>query len=159
MKELMGKQFELTRGYFIKQAEASVTIAHIQPDGFNNNIHWHIGHVLTLSEQLLFGFPQKSTHLPPDYVQYFASGTKPADWNGDVPPVETLIGQLKDQLTRIQAIPDHHLQELLSKPILGLNTYEELACLSLLDEANHLGQIQAMKRVIEYADRQRQTND
>ncbi|WP_134685045.1 DinB family protein [Brevibacillus migulae] len=157
MNQIMKKQFELTRSYFIKRAEESIAIAHIQPDGFNNTIHWHIGHVLTLSEQLLFGFPQKSAHLPADYIQYFASGTKPADWNDDVPSVETLIQQLKDQLPRILEIHADHLQQSLSKPILDLSTYEELACLALLDEANHLGQIQAMKRVIENAERNRQS--
>lgn len=51
----------------------------IQPSGFSNTIHWHVGHMLTVNELGLFDFPNNSEHLPQRYESLFAPGTKPAD--------------------------------------------------------------------------------
>jgi hypothetical protein len=151
MNTLVFKQFEMTRGYFIKKtASLSKEITCIQPDGFNNTINWHIGHVLTVCEQFLFDYPRKTTHIPANYIELFGNGTKPADWKGDVPAVDELVLQLKDQLIRIQEIPSGQLNEKLEKPFLGLETFGEIAGFALFHEANHLGHIQAMERVINY---------
>ncbi|HDX9579460.1 TPA: DinB family protein [Bacillus pseudomycoides] len=151
MNNLIYKQFELTRSYFIKNVESlSEEIVNIQPNGFNNTIHWHIGHVLTVAEQFMFGFPQKTNHLPANYIELFGNGTKPADWKDDVPTVDKLIIELKDQSVRLQQIPAERLNETLEKPFMVFETVGELAGLTLMHEANHLGQIQAMKRIIEH---------
>ncbi|WP_242220492.1 DinB family protein [Bacillus cereus group sp. BfR-BA-01380] len=151
MNNLVFKQFGMTRSYFIKNVESlSKEIVNVQPNGFNNTIHWHIGHVLTVAEQFMLGFPHKTTHLPANYIELFGNGTKPADWKGDVPTVEKLIIELKDQLVRLQQIPAERLNEKLEKPFMVLETFGELAGLTLMHEANHLGQIQAMKRIIEH---------
>ncbi|ENQ3076888.1 DinB family protein [Bacillus multifaciens] len=151
MDKLVFKQFKMTRGYFIKNVESlSKDIVNVQPDGFNNTIQWHIGHVLTVAEQFMLGFPHKTTHLPANYIELFGNGTKPADWEEDVPTVDKLIIELKDQLVRLQQIPAERLNETLEKPFMGLETFGELAGLTLMHEANHLGQIQAMKRIIEH---------
>ncbi|MEH6891834.1 DinB family protein [Bacillus sp. JJ864] len=151
MNKLVFKQFQMTRGYFIKNVESlSKEIVNVQPDGFNNTIQWHIGHVLTVAEQFMLGFPYKTTHLPANYIELFGNGTKPADWKEDVPTVDKLIIELKDQLVRLQQIPAERLNETLEKPFMGLETFGELTALTLMHEANHLGQIQAMKRIIEH---------
>lgn len=151
MSNLVFKQFGMTRGYFIKNVESvSKEIVNVQPDCFNNTIQWHIGHVLTVTEQFMFGFPHKTTHLPVNYIELFGNGTMPADWKGDVPTVGELVIQLKDQLVRLQQIPAEQLNEKLEKPFMGLETFGELAGMALLHEANHLGRIQTMKHVIEH---------
>ncbi|MGG5254714.1 DinB family protein [Neobacillus sp. SM06] len=153
MSELLVKQFTLTRNHFIKRVDGlNRTIVDVQPKGFNNTIHWMIGHVLTVAEQFMFGFPKNSTHLPESYVQLFGNGTKPGDWSSDdVPSVEVLVEQLKDQLNRIKEIPADRYNAALKKPILGFETVGELANMAVFHEANHLGQIQAMARIIEHA--------
>lgn len=97
----------------------------------------------------MFGYPRTARDIPTSYIELFGNGTKPSEWNGEVPAVEELILQLKDQLTRVKQISDEHLNDTMKKPFMGLETYGELAGLALMHEANHLGQIQAMKRVIE----------
>ncbi|KAB2329722.1 DinB family protein [Cytobacillus depressus] len=152
MSELVFKHFEFARRYFLKNVDAlDESILDIQPEGFNNTLHWHIGHVLTVAEQFMFGFPNKSNHLPANYVELFGDGTKPADWQGEVPSVSELSEQLKEQLKRIKEIPAENLNERLAKPFLGQETFGELANFALFHESLHLGQIQAMKRVIETA--------
>ncbi|MBP1950865.1 DinB family protein [Virgibacillus litoralis] len=150
MNELMYTQFDKTRKSFLKKIDGlDKDLADIQPAGFNNTIHWHIGHVLTVTEQVLFGFPSKYQHLPAHYKELFAYGTNPADWSDDVPSVEELISQLTDQLDRIKEIPPEKFNETLPKPMMGNETYGELAVMTTYHEANHLGQIHAMERVID----------
>lgn len=151
MNQLVFKQFEMTREYFIKNVESiSMELNDVQPDGFNNTIHWHTGHVLTITEQTMFGFPNVTTHLPTNYIKLFGNGTKPADWTGNIPTMDQLVVQLKDQLTRLKQIPPEQLDQDLDTPFLGCKTVGELAGLTLMHEATHMGQIQAMKRMIEH---------
>jgi hypothetical protein len=152
MSELVFKNYELTRNFFLKNVEAyNESIVDVQPEGFNNTIRWHVGHVLTVAEQFMFGFPKKSTSLPANYMELFATRTKPSDWQGDVPSVKELTAQLRDQLNRIKEIPAESLNERLKQPFLGCETFGELTNFAIFHEANHLGQIHAMKRVVESA--------
>jgi hypothetical protein len=152
LSELLFKQFELTRGNFVKFVDAlEEGLVDIQPEGFNNTIHWHVGHVLTVAEKFMFGFPKKSTSLEANYKELFATGTKPADWQGDVPSVTELSTQLIEQGQRIKMIPAESFNDRLKTPFLGLETFGEIANLALFHESLHLGQMQAMKRVIETA--------
>ncbi len=154
MSELILKSFEVTRNYLIKNIDSmSESVVDVQPEGFNNNIHWHVGHVLTAAEQLVFGFPKKSTNLPANYMELFATGTKPADWKGDVPSVQELSAQLKEQLKRIKEIPVESFSERLETPFLGQETFGELANFAIFHESLHLGQMQYLKRAVEAAGR------
>lgn len=149
MSELLFKQYELTRRSFFKTIEAiAAEQASVQPEGFNNNIHWNIGHVLTVTEQFMMGFPKKSSHLPANYIELFGNGTRPSEWTGDVPSVDVLRDQMKAQLGRIKEVPVSMLEEKLKKPFLGLETFGELANMALFHEAYHLGQIHAMKKLV-----------
>jgi uncharacterized damage-inducible protein DinB len=150
MSELTFKSFELSRSFFLKHlGELDAKTAEIQPEGFNNNILWHVGHVLITSEYFMFGFPEKSTNLPTNYLELFNRGTSPADWKGEVPTLSELTTQLKDQLTRIKQIPEERLQEKLEKQVFDFQTFGELVNFTVFHETYHLGQIHAMKRVTE----------
>lgn len=150
MGQTILKQFEMTRNFFLKKVEAlPIDILEVQPEGFNNNILWHIGHVLTVTEQFMFGFPKKTTFLPENYVELFGNGTKPSNWNSEeVPQFEELVAQLKEQVVRLKEIPVESFEQVLKKPFLGLETYGELSQMALFHEAHHLGQIHSIQRVI-----------
>jgi hypothetical protein len=121
MSELLINNFKFTRGKFVNYVvDLEEGIAGVQPEGFNNTIHWHVGHVLTVAEQMMFGFPKKSTQLP-------------------------------DQSTRINEIPAESFNQRLKTPFLGQETFGELANFAIFHESIHLGQMQAMKRVIKTA--------
>ncbi len=142
------KQLELTRGSllkFLQTIDESTAIK--QPDGFNNNIQWHIGHVLTAAESFMFGRAFKN--LPEKYPSLFGKGTKPSEWTADAPAIDVLISQLEQQAERIKAIPEERFEKPLPEPFLGLETVGELYGLMLYHEADHIGQMKAMKRVIE----------
>lgn len=146
MNHYLFKQFNQARQGLLNEIEnLDADLADVQPEGFNNTIHWHIGHILTVSEQFLFGFPNQSKHLPENYASLFGNGTKPADWTEDVPGVDVLADQLKKQLERMNAIPVEQLDNKLEQPVLGNDTYGGLAVMAVFHETYHTGQIHAMK--------------
>lgn len=150
MSELLFKQFEMTRGFFLRDLQdVTAEQASVQPEGFNNTIHWQVGHVLTVTEQFMLGYPRKTTHLPANYIELFGNGTRPADWSGEIPSLEVLAGQLREQLGRIKEVPAELLDQKLNKPFLGLETVGELANMALFHESYHLGQIHSMKKLVQ----------
>ncbi|ALX49673.1 DinB family protein [Lentibacillus amyloliquefaciens] len=149
MSNLIMTQFNTTHSAFMGEIkDLDEKQLETQPEGFNNTIHWHIGHVLTTNEQFLFGFPENTEHLPERYKDLFGYGSKPADWPEDVPSADELAGQLTDQLKRIKQIPEEKLDEKLPKTVLGAQTYGELAALAAFHEGNHVGRINAMKKIL-----------
>ncbi len=150
MSHLTFQNFELSRSFFLNHLEAlDGETAAIQPEGFNNNILWHVGHVLTTAEYFMFGFPEKSSNLPQYYLELFNRGTSPADWKGEVPTLSELKQQLGDQLVRIKEIPEERLQEKLEKTFFNFQVFGELVNFAVFHETYHLGQMHAIKRVIE----------
>jgi len=146
VSELIKLQFELSRDGLLKDLEGvSPEVLDVVPEGFNNNVRWHIGHILSVGEQFMFG---RNGQLPAEYNDYFGYGSKPANWTEDVPTAETLVEQLKTQLNRIKEIPNEVFANELPKQILGRGTVGELAALAAYHEANHCGQIHAMLRVV-----------
>ncbi|MBO9129880.1 DinB family protein [Bacillus sp. 165] len=142
------KQFDLTRGALLKFMETlDAETADKQPEGFNNTIRWHIGHVLSAAELFMFG--REFKHLPSEYRTLFGNGTKPSEWTTEAPSLEVLVVQLKEQVERIKTIPAEVFEKALPEPFLGLETIGELYGMMLYHEADHLGQMKAMKRIVE----------
>ncbi|ALC82749.1 MULTISPECIES: DinB family protein [Bacillus] len=152
MNHLLFKQFEMTRGWLIEAAESvSQEKAKVQPDGFNNTIQWHIGHVLTVTDQLMFGISDNTIHLPAHYVELFATGTQPTDWKAEAPSLDELITKLKDQPVHLQQLPSERLNDAFETPFLGHKTFGEITGFVIVHEAIHIGKIEEMKRVIEHS--------
>jgi uncharacterized damage-inducible protein DinB len=148
----MAKQFGLTRGSllaFIQKLEEGT--ADVQPNGFNNNIRWHIGHVLVAAESFMFGYPKKSAHLPENFQELFKMGSKPGDWNRDVPSLKELTEHLQSQTERINQLTDEFFTNKLpfTFPFGNIETYGDLYGFMLYHEADHIGQMKAMKRMIQ----------
>ena len=144
-------QLQFAHESLLKEIERmSPEVFDVQPNGFNNTIHWHIGHVLTVTEKFLFDYPQ-TNNLPANYQELFGYGSKPADWKDDVPSVSVLTQQLQAQIKRILEIPEERFNEKLPQPFKEFETVGGIATFNIFHESNHLGQIHAMKRVIEAA--------
>lgn len=154
MKEemFMLKQLEVIRGAlnsFINELDEKAI--DVQPEGFNNTIRWHIGHILVSTESLMFGYPNHSTNIPESYHALFITGSKPADWgNAEVPTVSALIECLEEQAGRLNELSEEFLAEKLpfQFPVGNLKTYGEMFEFVLFHEAYHLGQMKAMDMII-----------
>lgn len=44
-----------------------VELRNVIPTGFNNNIFWHIGHILTVTDGLVFVRSEEASRLPESY--------------------------------------------------------------------------------------------
>ncbi|CAM4020152.1 DinB family protein [Bacillus paramycoides] len=148
MNRIVGlKQFEITRGALLKFMEnLDDKTADTQPEGFNNTIRWHIGHVLSAAELFMFG--REFKHLPSEYPGLFGYGTRPSKWETEGPSLEVLKPQLQEQAKRISAIPAEAFENKLPERFLGLETVGELYGMMLYHEADHIGQMKAMERII-----------
>ncbi|KRF55269.1 formate dehydrogenase [Bacillus sp. Soil768D1] len=142
-------QLKVMRENLLKEIEGlSPELMDVQPKGFNNTIHWHLGHVLSAAEKFLLDSPNNS-NLPANYGQLFGYGSKPADWTGDIPSVEVLKQQLQEQLGRLLEIPEESLNEKVAQPFREMETLGEFINFVVLHEASHIGQIHAMKLLIQ----------
>ena len=74
------------------------------PEGFNNNIHWHLGHILVAADMFIL---KGNEVAPAEFKAFFSNGTKPADWSADVPSVETVLALLQKQAEVIQGIESY----------------------------------------------------
>ncbi|WP_404328348.1 DinB family protein [Mesobacillus maritimus] len=146
MGDILKMQFEVIRERIVqKLADLPFEVVDQQPEGFNNNIHWNLGHLLWITEKFLF---KENGQLPANYEEYFGAGTKPADWQGNVPTMDELFESSKEQLNRIWEIPTERFLEKLPEPIIGRHTTGELAGFLVFHEAYHFGQMMAMKRIV-----------
>lgn len=152
MQHYLHKQYARTRqGLFEEIEQLYPAIVDVQPEGFNNTIRWHIGHILTLTEDMLFGYPEQSKYLPENYLSLFGDGTKPAEWTGDVPDLEKLSAHLTEQFERIKQLPASSFDSNLEEPVYDQETFGELVDLSAFHETYHAGQIHAMQLSIKAA--------
>lgn len=61
------------------------------PEGFRNNIHWHIGHILHV--QLAHWYVRRGESLPIDlgFRRYFGDGKSPLDYDENTPSFAKLL--------------------------------------------------------------------
>ena len=62
--------------------------------------------------------------------------------------VRSVNGSIKKQAKRINEIPAEAFENKLPEPFLGLETVGELYGMMLYHEADHIGQMKAMERII-----------
>jgi uncharacterized damage-inducible protein DinB len=152
--ELVMKQFVIARRRLLSVLEGiTEEAAAIKPEGFNNTIQWHAGHILFIAEQFLFRVPGDAVQLPPGYKALFANGTRPDDWETEPPSLQQIIAELKEQEGRVKESITSRLDEGLTRPLsltsgLNLNSIGELLTMAIYHEALHTGYIDAMKRIV-----------
>ncbi|WP_219834633.1 DinB family protein [Paenibacillus sp. R14(2021)] len=118
------------------------------PEGFNNNIHWNIGHVLTVTERLVFEITGQTMAISDDYLTFFRSGTKPAEWQGEPPAWDVIMTQLREQPDRIRELLKDSLHVTVKENFAKAETVDELIAAALLHEVMHSSTISAMLKVL-----------
>lgn len=126
----------------------SEAFADIVPEGFNNNIRWNIGHIVATQERLAFRLIGETMDLDLSFMNLFAGGTKPADWQIKPPSMETLLELLEKQPERIQERLQGRLDEKLTIPFKEFASLDEALVFSIGHEALHAGYIMALKKAV-----------
>lgn len=122
------------------------------PNGFNNNIRWNLGHIYNAAGGLLTRFTGESTSIPAHYPKLFDRGTKPADWQGDVPSLVELRKCLEEQVEELEFSYEKRLNDALITPcdlgMVQLTTIGELLDFICFHEGLHVGTIKGLKRTL-----------
>lgn len=122
----------------------------IVPQGFNNNLHWQLGHIITVADRIILRYGGLESKVPALYSTLFGNGTKPADWQDEPPHWDILILQLREQFHTLQESLYGKLEEpvAVKDNLAKAKTIGELVQLDMSHENLHLGMITAMVRVL-----------
>jgi uncharacterized damage-inducible protein DinB len=152
MAQSLFKQLEFIRNVTIQAAQGMTEQSlDLVPEGFNNNVRWNLGHIYLVQEKFAFHFAGEPMLLPPGFERLFAKGTKPADWNEEVPTLAALLELLADQPKRIREALQHRLEEPVEQPFttgsgLTLSSIGEFLSYTLYHEGMHFTAINLLKR-------------
>ncbi|MDZ5473028.1 DinB family protein [Bacillus sp. 31A1R] len=154
MEQVVLKQLEIVRQLTVNAVKdlTEETVVKI-PEGFNNHIKWNLGHIYLVQERFAFFFSGEPMNLPENFDRLFGRGTKPADWNEEVPTLSELLVLLEEQPKRIQESLKGRLNESVERPYttssgVTLSTIGEFINFSLYHEGLHLHAISTLKRFI-----------
>lgn len=118
------------------------------PPGFRNNMRWQAGHVLTVTDELIFQFSGAGSRIPTEYKTWFASGTDPSGWSDAPPEIDVLLRRLEGQMAEIGDAFEGRLTHPVADQsnFLQAKTVCELFHVLIAHESLHLGMIQAMAK-------------
>lgn len=146
------QHFNLTRRVFTRLVKSiQEEELDLQPKIMNNTLRWHIGHCIVIPEHYMFHFPTESENIPAYYYDMFAADTSPNDWTEEPPSFAELLTKLEEQTERINAISlDSFNMPLKEKlPFGRFKTYAELFSFVIHHEADHIGQMKIMRKMID----------
>ena|SRR5690625_1243627 len=124
----------------------------IQPDNFPNTIRWNAGHIYAEAEGFLHDADNNYEVTRPDWMDLFLDGTRPSEWEGDVPSKEEIIEALKEQESRIETFFKGKYQNKASKvrDVNGmmLDTVDASLQFVTWHEGLHLGILKSLRLVV-----------
>src|SRR5699024_9086629 len=83
----------------------------IQPEGFPNTIRWNAGHVYAEADSFLKDADENYVVTRPEYQTFFADGTRPSEWFGDVQTKDEIIEALVEKIKYIIYLLNDFLNE------------------------------------------------
>lgn len=78
----------------------------IQPENWPNTIRWHAGHVYAEAERFMHDADNNYEVTRPRWMDLFLDGTRPSEWEGEVPSKDEIIEALREQEERIETFFD-----------------------------------------------------
>ena len=151
----MEKIFEIvttTRNNFLKLVD-SLTIEQLNkiPEGYNNNIAWHFGHIIVSQQTLCYVRAGLTEKMPMELIGKYKIGTKPEGFI-DAAEIETLKGYLLSLIDVLKKdLNDNAFQAY--QPIktsvgLDFNSIEEVIPYFMQHDSLHFGYASAMKKIV-----------
>ncbi len=121
------------------------------PDGFNNNIIWHVGHLLATQQLLTYGLSDNEVILSDNIIEEFRKGTKPEnDYSED--DIEELKTVFIDVINETEAdFKDGLFTAFKSYPTsfgITLESIEDALTFNNVHEGLHMGLIMGMRKLV-----------
>jgi len=124
----------------------------VQPDNFPNTIRWNAGHIYAEAEGFLHDADNNYEITRPDWMDLFLDGTRPSEWEGNVPTKEEIIDALKEQENRIETFFEGKYDNKASKVRdingLMLETVDSSLQFVTWHEGLHLGILKSLRLVV-----------
>ncbi len=129
----------------------SVEQMNLIPEGYNNNLVWHLGHVLATQQLLVYKLANTDVLITDNIIDEFRKGTKPESEYS-----EEDILELKEMLIPVI----NHTEEDLEEGLFGsfseyptsygitLSDQSDAIQFNNMHEALHLGIMMAMKKLV-----------
>jgi hypothetical protein len=126
----------------------------VQPPQFNNTIRWNLGHLIAITDKLVFQRMSQDSKLPGSFIDLFDTGTMPAIWRTKPPSKDELIELLKKQFNDMNDILISRADEKLDNPLqireTRFETIGEIIGFALTHEALHASNALCLVKVINY---------
>lgn len=139
-----------------KVAPVSEREARVIPPGFQNHLHWHLGHLLYVQSSALHVRAGDPPPVPKSFREYFGNGTSPAGYDSLVPDWDELLGRAREMS---RGLPDRHgpragkpLQRPLKLMNISAGTVGEAIPFLLVHEGDHLSRV---KQILAHLSRTR----
>ncbi|MDQ0300438.1 putative damage-inducible protein DinB [Salibacterium salarium] len=146
-EEMIFQQVNLIRQNTLKEIEhLSEEQADQRPEIFPNTIRWNLGHIYTVQNVMLSHFGGKNIDTPSRYLELFVPGTRPDEWQGEVPSLDELKQHLEEQPTKLKEALIGEMDEKAAKPFQSLSTVGEILNFTTYHEGLHVGTIKALKK-------------
>ena len=121
------------------------------PKGFNNNIIWNMGHIISSGQKLTYGLAGLPLNLPESIPATFAKGTDPRSWT-TAPDIQLIKELLQSTPGKLEEDYKQGLFKSFSeyKTSYGflIKNIEEAIAFSNVHEALHLGVIMRQKKLV-----------
>ncbi|PKR78387.1 hypothetical protein CEY16_01115 [Halalkalibacillus sediminis] len=121
-----------------------------QPDGFNNNIRWNLGHIFVAQEKRIHNVLGAEPEMPANFFESFNRGTSPSDWGSNVPTLIEIRKHLSDQPHRMKEKLTGRTKDLGVEPFdvtedYSMKKIEEVVHFMIWHEGLHQGVIIGLK--------------
>jgi hypothetical protein len=121
------------------------------PKGFNNNILWNAGHILTANQRLCYSLAGQPMRIPEAYVAMYGKGTGPKEWKNspDIKEVKELLLSSAEWIEQDYAagvFKDY--KEYQTSYGYMLKSIDEAITFNNVHEGVHLGVMMAMRKLV-----------
>ena len=121
------------------------------PDGFNNNIIWHLGHLLATQQLLTYGLSDNEILLSDNIIEEFRKGSKPENQYSEE-DIEELKGIFIEVISQTQDdFEDGVFKSFNSYPTsfgIKLTSIVDALTFNNIHEGLHMGLIMSMKKLV-----------
>lgn len=122
------------------------------PDGFNNNVIWHLGHLVATQQLLHYRRAGIPLYVTDAFVDQFKNGTSPRDWqnNPDSDEILTLFLSLPEKLEQDYADSrfSTSYNGFTTRSGFSLNSIDNAIIFNNFHEGIHTGYVMAMKKLL-----------
>ncbi|MEM7028914.1 MAG: DinB family protein [Chloroflexota bacterium] len=122
------------------------------PEGFDNNIAWNLGHIISVQQRLTYGRSQREMDMPAELSAMFLPGTSPDDWTIQ-PNTTDLMAMVEAHIAHIErdyAIAGFFdgFREMKTSTGVLLRNIDESMVFNNFHEGLHLGTILSLRNFV-----------